>query len=396
VRRVITTILVVATSVVVGLILCEGLARIYEHVSCVPVVGAFNRFDRHYGWANRPSTRGRNCGCLPWGKEYWADVTVNANGLRGAETTVARSDAARILVLGDSFTAGMQVEDAEVFPYRLEQRLNARGGRRVEVVNTGVNGWATDNQIQYWRYDGWRYAPDLVLLAFDTTNDVFENQRRLVSLYSWPDKPHARLRAGVLTIEGDPLPPLRTTRRLETDAGSLLTLDSGLFRLLTSRVTMPPRMFFLPLPLPPPDAVLSVPGDIYRVQYPEVWTEAWRITRGLVLRLRSEVQRRGSRFAVAVVNPREEVSMAAWKRLVSGTKQLAGVPVDRDKPNRLITRFLARRGIPTIELLPAFRERFPDGTPGFFPFNIHWAPPGHELAAEVIAEGVERQALLPR
>jgi hypothetical protein len=57
---------------------------------------------------------------------------------------------------------------------------------------------------------------------------------------------------------------------------------------------------------------------------------------------------------------------------------------------------LARRGIPAISLLAPFRERFgADGTPGFHAVDIRWAPAGHALAAEVIADRLRAMTLVP-
>ena len=375
-----------------GLALCEVLARVYERLACVPQNGGINRYDRFYGWGNGRDARVRMCGCIDGKKEYSVDVTTNHDGLRG---TAAPPNARRVLVLGDSFTAGMQVADDQVYPHLLEARLNTRGGRRVAVLNAGVNGWSTDNQLLYWRREGASLRPELVLLAFDTTNDVFENQRRLVSRYPlWPDKPHARLRDGVLTVENFPLRELRWTRHVATATASALASRSALFRVVAWSGILPYRLFFLPQPIPPPDVVDGTWFDIYRRDYPEAWTEAWRITRGLVLRLRAEVERHGARFAVVVINSREEVLPRRWDRMVEAKPELAGIPLDRDKPDRLIRRFLARRGIATIPLLPAFRERFSAG-PGFYWWNMHWAPLGHAYAAEIIADEIERQRLLP-
>ena len=393
-RRILTLGLGLTGSLLVGLLLCELLARVYERLACVPQSGGINRHDRYYGWGNRRNGRARMCGCVGSKKEYDVDVTTNEAGMRGPTPP---PDARRVLVLGDSFTAGMQVADDQVYPRLLEARLNARAGRRVAVLNAGVNGWSTDNELLYWRREGIDWKPELVLLVFDTTNDVFENQRRLVSRYPlWPDKPYARLRNGVLSIENLPIQDLKWSRRLATDTASFLAARSALFRIVAWSEVLPYRVFFLPAPIPPDDAVEGAPYDIFRRDYPEVWTEAWRITRGLVLRLRDEVERHGARFAVVVINSREEVVPPRWDRLREAHPDLAAVPLDRDKPDRVIRRFLARREIATIPLLPAFRDRFSAGGPAlFYWLNMHWAPAGHALAAETIADEIARLGLLP-
>ena len=44
----------------------------------------------------------------------------------------------------------------------------------------------------------------------------------------------------------------------------------------------------------------------------------------------------------------------------------------------------ARRNLPYLDLLPAFRRATADGQTVFYPKNTHWAPDGQRLAAEAI------------
>ncbi len=66
-------------------------------------------------------------------------VRTNELGLREDEPTAREKRGARILVAGDSHTAGL-VSNPETFANRLEARLRARPGRAdVEVLNAGVS-----------------------------------------------------------------------------------------------------------------------------------------------------------------------------------------------------------------------------------------------------------------
>src|SRR5690242_13495076 len=44
------------------------------------------------------------------------------------------ADVYRILVVGDSFPQGMQVNTLETFPWQLQEKLGSVGGKRVEVI----------------------------------------------------------------------------------------------------------------------------------------------------------------------------------------------------------------------------------------------------------------------
>ena len=134
-------------------------------------------------------------------------ISTNSLGLRDREIPHARTSAGRILVLGDSFTAGLQVELDEVVAKRVERALNAPDppGTRVEVVNAGVSAWGTDNALLYFLHEGWRYRPDVVVLMFNTGNDILENERPLLtSIGTYPDKQYYRLVDGTDVEAMDP------------------------------------------------------------------------------------------------------------------------------------------------------------------------------------------------
>lgn len=72
------------------------------------------------------------------------EVSVNALGFRGPETTIAPTRP-RILAIGDSFTWGDGVDDDETLPSQLQQML----GDRVEILNGGVAGSTISDQRQF-------------------------------------------------------------------------------------------------------------------------------------------------------------------------------------------------------------------------------------------------------
>ena len=95
-------------------------------------------------------------------------VHVNSHGTRGPEfATEKPADTIRILSLGDSRTFGWGLADEETYSRRLEQLLqkNLGGGKKVEVINAGVNAWSYPQMQVYLREFGLKYKPDFVVLA---------------------------------------------------------------------------------------------------------------------------------------------------------------------------------------------------------------------------------------
>jgi hypothetical protein len=71
------------------------------------------------------------------------------------------------LSLGDSRTFGWGLTDEETYSRRLERLLQAHvgGGKKVEVVNAGVDAWSYPQMLVYFRDFGLKYQPDYVILG---------------------------------------------------------------------------------------------------------------------------------------------------------------------------------------------------------------------------------------
>ncbi len=149
-------------------------------------------YDERLGWRNPPNHIGRS---------FEKPLRINARGLRDRDHAYAKpSGSQRILVLGDSYTWGFDVADDEIFTKILEEKLRG-ASKSVEVINTGVSGWGTDQEYLFFMDEGLKYDPDLVVLAFYVLNDFNENT---VSQQHGHNKPFFRDTA--LTLAGVPVP----------------------------------------------------------------------------------------------------------------------------------------------------------------------------------------------
>jgi lysophospholipase L1-like esterase len=82
-------------------------------------------------------------------------------------------------VLGDSITQGFGVEaDEDVFTAVLEAKLRAEGVN-AEVLNFGVSGYNTEQEVETLREKGLQFDPDLVVLAF-CANDTAPASRKIL------------------------------------------------------------------------------------------------------------------------------------------------------------------------------------------------------------------------
>ncbi|MDR4464493.1 MAG: SGNH/GDSL hydrolase family protein [Nitrospira sp.] len=102
-------------------------------------------------------------------------VTYNEQGLRDRPILPKAKEEFRILALGDSVTFGWGVQQDKIFASRLEQLLPGRLQRPVRVINSGVGGYNTVQEVTYFKREGITLQPDLVLLTY-IGNDIEENR----------------------------------------------------------------------------------------------------------------------------------------------------------------------------------------------------------------------------
>jgi GDSL-like Lipase/Acylhydrolase family len=395
-------VLLVLCSIMVGILLSEACYRMARRFVClgVPDARVWAQVPG-YGWGHKPNGEGVLFACLGRRFEWRTYIKINSLGLRDREHTYEKpTGTRRVLLLGDSITEGMQVPLDRTFARLVESDLHGRS-LPIEVINAGVSAFSTDNELLFFRAEGIRYAPDVVVLVFNAMNDVSETSRALITrVYSrTPEKllPKTYFHvgpAGELVAEPAPPPsppptpsPVSWSQWIE----ARLFVARGLRRLI-ARVTAPAK----PVPVgsaptatapvgPAPTMDLTI-YDVAKIPPDAMWTQAWQLTEALIRALRKDVERSGARFAVVVVPCREAVSPAAWQIQQRFFPALAAIPHDPSYPVARITAFLEREGIPYLNLLPPLRsaaER--TGTTGFFSWDVHLDATGNAVVAKSLA-----------
>jgi len=159
------------------LALGEVLCRFY-----IPYSDDFWQPNQVFGWGLVPGYKGLSRG------ENTAFAEINPKGLRDYEYGYEKDAGTfRILVLGDSFCEAIGLPLEEAFHKRLEKKLNDKvKGPKVEVINTGVSGFGTDNELLFCIHEGYKYDPDLVLLVFNVGNDISDNSHNLAPGFPKP------------------------------------------------------------------------------------------------------------------------------------------------------------------------------------------------------------------
>ena len=121
------------------------------------------------------------------GRVWGTDLKINSQGFRGPEPSTNRATQ-RVIVLGDSIAFGNNLPLEDTFSFQLQQRLVSQG-RDVEVLNFGVAGYDTLQEVSLLEIRGLKYHPDLVVVAY-CLNDISiasvnpESMQRMQPLHS--------------------------------------------------------------------------------------------------------------------------------------------------------------------------------------------------------------------
>ena len=346
--------------------------------------------DGDVGFALRPGAEGW------WQREGETYVKINTAGLRDREHTQAKPPGTlRVAVLGDSFAEALQVPMEAAFWAVAEQRLQgcaAVGGRRVEVINFGVSGFSTARELITLRRRVWQYSPDIVVLLVTTSNDVRDNSRCLSREYGDLPLPYFVYKDGALVLD-DSLLRRRSEslkfRLQQSFLGGTLDWLRDHVRLmgLLDKTRAALQNYKQKRRDTPTDAGYE-PGldaKVYLAPADPAWDEAWRVTEGLIVLMRDEVNAHGAKFLLVTGSSSIQVypDPAVRQRFMRS--------VETDElfyPDRRIKALGAREGIEVLNLAPILQEyadrnkTFLHGIDGFG----HWNVLGHQLVGDLVAE----------
>ncbi len=403
-RRIAFKLLLILFGLFVGLLIAEIALRIAGY--SYPV---FYTTDIDRGYALLPRAEGW------YRRENKVYVRINSEGLRDREhSKIKPPRTVRIAVIGDSYAEALQVPQERAFWSVLEKRLQsceAFHDRQVEVINFGVSGYGTAQELITLRRRVWDYAPDIVLLAVTTNNDITDNSRALKRTDEIPYFIHRegqlslddsfqqtsafRLRNSTLNQLGRWIREhLRVIQAIHEGHGAIkAALAARRARATTDNAQpTPPQNTALQAKEAIGGAAtsdeLGIDNMIYREPADAVWKDAWQVTEELMLLMRDEVQQHGAKFFVVTLSNGGQVlptraGREDFARRVGAT--------DLFYPDLRIKALGEREGFPVWNLAPslqAYAEQHGVFLHGFGRDigNGHWNEAGHQVAGELIAQ----------
>lgn len=164
---------------IIGIFLALFITEITLRVTGLPFeegVGTYGlQVDARVGWVIRPNFINKECALDIL--EYCVQMRTNNQSLReDFDTSFEKLPGERrILVLGDSQTAGALVENKDAYANVLEDLLNEDNENNdFEVLNGGVSGYSPVQEWLWFRQRGVRYKPDITIIGFYVGNDLYE------------------------------------------------------------------------------------------------------------------------------------------------------------------------------------------------------------------------------
>lgn len=403
--RAFASFLLLLGSLLVSVGAAECGLRLYHYGSLRGLSGehSLRMPHRTRGWALEPDGTS-----FQRTRDYGVLVRTNSLGMRDRPHAVEPPPGAfRILVLGDSFMEAYQVPLEESLPYRLQERLAERG---VEVLNLGVGGYGTAQELLALEEEGLRYRPDLVVLAFFTGNDVHNNSRAIEAAAVGEDeattyaRPYARALSLDSAIEWTPpdwermAPQIERWERRKRSWGDAVRravqpamvvnlVEQGAGRLLARFVGAEAYDPLLALGWP---FLREVPD----ARAAALWQEAWLVTQRLLLEVDRRAREAGARLVVLVVPVEFQVDPRDLAPLRAAHPELDFDPL---KINRELAAFCAGAGIPLVDPTAELAREQAGGRRVYYALeDRHWNAAGHALAAELLAEFLVARGLLER
>ena len=303
--------------------------------------------------------------------EFVVRRRANSLSLIGREISLKKpKDIFRILVLGDSFTEGLQVKEGENFCEQLEY-LN----KIFQVLNAGIAGFSPISEYLYLKRELLKFSPDAVVLQL-FVNDVFEDNK-----------------IGAMSVVGSDGLPVKINLFF-TDKNSNFTQVNTLYRF--KKILYHSRLF---------QAIIRASARRLRKSNTHKQMIAkeefndhnqFFIIQGENHLFRDENFRNRTlnntqRYILAMKKLAQEKNIPFFVFLIPASAQVYINEADFkpclyfDKPpntylNKVLEDFCLRENIPYLDLLKAFKED--SGGNLYFKKDFHLTALGHKLTAE--------------
>src|SRR5262249_20371396 len=241
-------------------------------------------------------------------------VRINRAGFRDREREIQKAaHTIRIAVLGNSWTEALQVPLGGTFCAVAERELSgcaSAAGNAVEILNFGVSGYSSAQELLTLHLIVSKYHPDVVVLAFYTARDVLNNLRAFNNAANPDQSPYFMYRNGSLVLDDSfcrlpSLQPMQIRLQNIRDAANehslLLRTSTDMMRKMREQGTRD-----LLAGKAAESGIGELENAIYNQPTQPAIEEAWRVTEGLIVAMRDEARTLNARFRIVALANRPQ------------------------------------------------------------------------------------------
>jgi len=334
--------------------------------------------------------------------EYQTFESFNSKGIRGTEYSYSKSaNEYRILMLGDSFTEGYTVEFDDLFSEILKKKLKNNNIKYCEVINAGTGGYSTDQEFLFFLSEGKKYNPDLTILMF-YYNDIWYNNQS--QYFDRGYKPLFKLKNDTLCLTNVPVPVAKINSEIyqNMNKSSILyrgikqwfTRNSYLYNLIKIRVknTILLKKLAMRIGIIENHEIIPDEFKVWEKSHNSTIVTAWRITEQLIIKLKEETNKIGSKLIIFYVPVKASIYSDEWE----ATKKAYGIldeSWDLEKIAVRLESICKKNQIdfinPTVMFKIKAAKLNKEGNRLYFIKDGHWNIEGHRFVGELLADHIK-------
>jgi lysophospholipase L1-like esterase len=339
------------------------------------------RFHPERGWAYTPGTYTEK----PAQSWLSHEIQINSLGLRGPEPVFPANGRFHVVVVGDSFTFGRAVPEEALYTSRLAELLAERHATNATVLNAGVEGYGTAQQLLLIReLARHEVTADLYVLQV-FTNDILDNLALdYSSLEPRPLAPRYRLSdSGQLVLEA--APSAESWRPEYADPGPRFRSLAVAKTAVESFAQWNPTIVNFARRLGISTAFPRLPGLVNAWYTDAVLREGIPLITALLSAIDAEIAALNAELLVLIVPSPIAVYSETYGPMLRATfpddRRINEMLSDLDRPQRTMRKICDELGIRTVDASAVLSS--PDGST-YIPREGHLSPLGHELVAELL------------
>lgn len=308
-------------------------------------------------------------------------VTYNKYGFRGPDWPLGKnSGEIRVAVLGDSYIEGLEVNFDELASTVLEKQMASR----CTVMNFGLSGTGQAEQLLIYRNLVRSFNPDIVIHCVTPSNDFEDNTQELTI----GNKNRLKIQSDQLVEI--PLPCLvKTFLSPPVNKLTYLLTNTSLFRLVAQFAKT--NQNYLLYPFLPASAWASTDDPslvpLLKFETP-AYDEAKEIMGKALLSLRATCEQNGSYFLLTSVS-------GCWTFMALENPWFAKKSELLALRYKWLEQFTDEHSIEYLDLnktlLQQYRSMNLTSADIHIPWDGHWTPLGHQMAAESIYTFLKRK-----